>query len=101
MYLIFVLCTGIYFYDTEITPSGQQGVYYFDKNGTQVESFPPEVEARAVIESQFLAKLNHARKLGYEINSTSRILATGGASVNIGILQVSGQCSPQKISLSR
>ena len=45
---------------------------------------------RAVIEGQFLAKLNHARKLGYEISPTSRVLATGGASANERILQVSG-----------
>ena len=85
-------CTGIYFYDPEITPFGQ-GVYRFDKNGTPVESFPPEVEVRAVIESQLLAKLNHARKLGYEISPTSRVLATGGASANTRILQVRQLCS--------
>ena len=87
-----MFCTGIYFYDPEITPSGQ-GVYRFDKNGTPVESFPPEVEVRAVIESQLLAKLNHARKLGYEISPTSRVLATGGASANTRILQVRQSCS--------
>ena len=84
------LCTytGIYFHEPEITPSGR-GVYRFDKNSTQVETFPPEVEVRAVIEGQILAKLSHARKLGYEISSSSRVLATGGAAANKKILQVS------------
>ena len=88
---VLFIITGIYFYDPEITPSGQ-GVCRFNKNGAPVESFPPEVEVRAVIESQFLAKLNHARKLGYEISPTSRVLATGGASANTRILQVSLRC---------
>ena len=47
-----------------------------------------EAKVRAVIEGQFLAKFNHAQKLGYNIGPTSRILATGGASVNEHILQV-------------
>ena len=90
---VLVFRLGIYFYDPEITPSGQ-GVYRFDKNGTPVETFPPEVEVRAVIESQFLAKLNHAKKLGYEISQTSRVLATGGASANTKILQVRQSQNP-------
>ena len=91
MFLFFFCVVGIYFHEPEITPSGSQGVFRFDKNGTQVlKPFPPEVEVRAVIEGQFLAKLSHARKLGYEISASSRVLATGGASTNTGILQVSG-----------
>ena len=85
----FLTHAGIYFHDCEITPSGQEGVYLFDKNGTSVETFPPEVEVRAIIESQFLAKLSHAKNLGYEIGHASRVLATGGAAVNTRILQVS------------
>ena len=88
-----MIIAGIYFDAPEITPSGVQGIYRFDKNGTRVESFPPEVEVRAVIEGQFLAKLNHARSLGYEIISSSRVLATGGASKNKAILQVSRDLS--------
>ena len=52
MNVLFII-TGIYFYDPEITPSGQ-GVCRFNKNGAPVESFPPEVKVRAVIDSQFL-----------------------------------------------
>lgn len=80
--------TGIYFRDTEITPAGCQGLYRFDENSKPVDSFPPKVEARAVIEGQFMAKLTHARNLGYQISSSSRVLATGGASKNSKILQV-------------
>ena len=88
MYFSYEL-TGIYYHTPEITPSGVQGIYRFDKNSTKVDSFSPEVEVRAVIEGQFLAKLSHARSLGYEITSSSRVLATGGGAVNKEILQVS------------
>lgn len=54
-----------------------------------MKSFSPKVEVRAVIEGQFLAKLSHAKSLGYEITSSSRVLATGGGSENEEILQVS------------
>ena len=81
--------SGMYFHQQEIVPSTGHGVHRFDKNGTRVESFTPEVEVRAVIEGQFLAKLCHARQLGYEISPSSRVLATGGASANKRILQVS------------
>ena len=79
--------TGIYFHDLEITPAGQ-GLFRFDTNNKSVDSFPPEIEVRAVIEGQFMAKLTHARNLGYQISSSSRVLATGGASQNPKILQV-------------
>lgn len=85
----FMFCLGVYYHEPEITPSGAQGVFRFNASGTKVDSFPAEVEVRAVIEGQLLAKLSHARKLGYEINPSSRVLATGGASANNRILQVS------------
>lgn len=86
---------GIYFHDPEITPAGCQGSFRFDVRGKKVDSFSPEVEVRAVIEGQFLAKLTHARSLGYQISSSSRVLATGGASKNTEILQV----HPPRLSL--
>jgi xylulokinase len=70
----------------EITPD-VKGIYHF-KGKTQVEGVPPEIKARAIIEGQLLAKFNHARRLGYNIGPSSRILATGGASANKQILQV-------------
>ena len=53
-----------------------------------MDSFPPEREARALVEGQFLAKFVHAQRLGYRISRSSRVLATGGASKNRRILQV-------------
>lgn len=82
-----VTVAGIYFRDPEITPSGR-GQYRFNESGNPVETFPPEVEVRAVIEGQIMAKLYHAQLLGYEITPSSRVLATGGASQNSHICQV-------------
>ncbi|ROI48970.1 Xylulose kinase [Anabarilius grahami] len=54
----------------------------------QVAAFDREVEIRALVEGQFLAKRVHAEKLGYKIIQGTRVLATGGASANKDILQV-------------
>lgn len=54
----------------------------------EVQTFAPEVEVRAVIEGQVMAKLVHAQRLGYEITPSSRVLVTGGASQNQHICQV-------------
>uniref|UniRef100_A0A8C2IFF0 Xylulose kinase n=1 Tax=Cyprinus carpio TaxID=7962 RepID=A0A8C2IFF0_CYPCA len=51
----------------------------------QVSWFEQDVEIRALLEGQFLAKRVHAEKLGYKIRE---LLATGGASSNKDILQV-------------
>lgn len=53
-----------------------------------MDSFAPEVAARAVIEGQIIAKYVHTRSLGFNIGHSSRVLATGGASTNNDILQV-------------
>ncbi|XP_057178795.1 xylulose kinase isoform X2 [Triplophysa rosa] len=55
---------------------------------SQVAVFDPEVDIRALVEGQFLAKRLHAEKLGYKIIPGTRVLATGGASANQDILQV-------------
>ncbi len=78
---------GIYFTEPEITPAGR-GMYRLDQSDAPVEAFPPEVEVRALVEGQIMAKLYHAPQLGYEITPTSRVLATGGASMNTHIRQV-------------
>ena len=78
---------GMYFKDLEITPEGH-GLFRWGSDGASVSSFPPEVEARAIVEGQFMAKWVHAQSLGYHLSPTSRILATGGASQNKAILQV-------------
>ena len=81
---------GIYFKDPEITPAGK-GIFRQDNSGTAVDHFPPEVEVRAIVENQIMAKFVHARNLGYQISGSSRVLATGGASQNPQILQVLGR----------
>ena len=57
---------GIYFEVTEITPFAL-GVYRFDSSGNKVDSFPNDIEIRALIEGQFMAKRAHAESLGYNI----------------------------------
>ncbi|KAL8601349.1 hypothetical protein ACOMHN_054642 [Nucella lapillus] len=78
---------GIYFDVTEIQPL-VQGVFRFDPHGQQVECFPDDVEVRAVVEGQCLARRVHAENLGFGIGPNTRVIATGGASSNQGILQV-------------
>ena len=73
--------------DPEIIPS-VQGTFLFDAFGQPVDSFTPEVTVRAIIEGQIIAKYIHTKNLGFNINRTSRVLATGGASTNSDILQV-------------
>ncbi|TRY55341.1 hypothetical protein DNTS_009045 [Danionella cerebrum] len=78
---------GMFFDVLEISPS-VSGHHRFDAEGRKVSSFSPDVEIRALVEGQFLAKRFHAQKLGYKIVKNSRVLATGGASSNHDILQV-------------
>ncbi|XP_073190753.1 xylulose kinase isoform X3 [Lepidochelys kempii] len=78
---------GFYFDVIEITPEAV-GIHRFNRDNNKVPDFPKEVEIRALIEGQFMAKRIHAEKLGYKIMPRTRILATGGASYNKEILQV-------------
>ena len=43
---------------------------------------------RALVEGQLLAKRLHAETIGFKLTPETRILVTGGASVNLAILQV-------------
>lgn len=47
-----------------------------------------EIEIRAIIEGQCIAKRVHAEDIGYQFSKDTKILATGGASKNRSILQV-------------
>ncbi|GFN93384.1 xylulose kinase [Plakobranchus ocellatus] len=78
---------GIYFDQMEIQPF-IEGEYRFDGDGSKVDSFPPEVEVRAVIEGQFIARKVHAENVGFQLGPKTRIIATGGGSKNQEILQV-------------
>lgn len=76
---------GMYFDLKEILPP-VVGDFKFNKSNDRVAKFSQEVEARAVVEGQFLAKRVHAERLGF--TTGGRVLATGGASKNPGIVQV-------------
>ncbi|XP_053321981.1 xylulose kinase [Spea bombifrons] len=78
---------GFYFDVMEITPHAI-GIHRFNANKQKVSEFPMDVEVRALVEGQFMAKRIHAERLGYKIMPQTRILATGGASCNEHILQV-------------
>lgn len=78
---------GMYFDLMEILPA-VVGDFRFNKNNELVQRFSKEVEVRALVEGQFLAKRVHAEDLGFSIDSTSRIIATGGASTNKSLIQV-------------
>ncbi|XP_066483595.1 xylulose kinase [Tiliqua scincoides] len=78
---------GFYFDVMEIIPEAV-GIHRFNAHNQRIPDFPKEVEIRALIEGQFMAKRIHAEKLGYKILPSTRILATGGASYNKEILQV-------------
>lgn len=79
----------MYYDDPEITPPIEKGVFRYGPDSTPAMSMLPLREVRAVVEGQFMAKYIHAQSLGYKITSSSRILATGGASENVSICQVS------------
>uniref|UniRef100_A0A8C0XE37 Xylulose kinase n=1 Tax=Castor canadensis TaxID=51338 RepID=A0A8C0XE37_CASCN len=78
---------GFYFDVMEITPE-IIGHHRFNPESHEVSAFPRDVEIRALIEGQFMAKRIHAEGLGYRVMPKTKILATGGASHNRDILQV-------------
>ncbi|XP_069179446.1 xylulose kinase-like [Procambarus clarkii] len=79
---------GIYYHMREITPD-LEGVFRFNKADDAVSRFTSrEVEVRALVEGQLVAKRVYAEKLGFNIGSGTRVLATGGASNNNSVLQV-------------
>lgn len=55
------------YYDyAEITPHNKKGDFRFNKNNEKVVKFASnEVEARALIEGQFMAKRLHVEKMGF------------------------------------
>ncbi|XP_071043346.1 xylulose kinase isoform X2 [Parasteatoda tepidariorum] len=78
---------GMYFDALEIFPA-VVGDYKFNKSNGLVPRFSKEVEVRALVEGQFLAKRIHAEDLGVTMDSSSKIIATGGASTNKSLTQV-------------
>ncbi|OAD52555.1 Xylulose kinase [Eufriesea mexicana] len=79
---------GLYFDAQEILPF-VIGDHRFNKANDEISRYSSkEVEVRALIEGQFVAKRAHAEDFGFVIGPNTRIIATGGASTNKAILQV-------------
>lgn len=77
---------GFYYSEPEITPTvNGTGIVRFNEHGKVVNAFNAAMEVRAVVENQILSLRSHAEKLGVAVN---RVLVTGGAAVNPGIVQV-------------
>lgn len=79
---------GFYFDENEIIPRVKKSDHRFDSGRNLVESFPPEVEARAVLEHQCLAKRLHMERLGKVFDNEANLVLTGGASENPAIHQI-------------
>ena len=79
-------CIGFYIRDPEITPPIlNTGIWRFDAGGAAVTQFDPAQDCRAVYEGQFLSMRLHGRNVGFK---PRRILATGGASVDMSLIRV-------------
>ena len=77
---------GFFVREPEITPPMfKTGTWRFDADGRPQTAFAPEMEARAVLEGQFLCMRLHGGRVGL---TPASILATGGASANPAILRV-------------
>lgn len=78
----------MYYDATEILPF-LSGDHRFNKAGEKVSKFAsPEVEVRALIEGQFIARRAYSEDIGFKVGQGTKIFATGGASTNQAILQV-------------
>jgi xylulokinase len=77
---------GFYLVEPEITPPIlKTGIHRFGAGGRKVASFPPDAEVRAVVEGAFLSLRLHSGHVGIRPRT---ILATGGASVDRGMLRI-------------
>ena len=64
----FFASSGMYYDFPEITPHNKKGDFRFNKGNEKVARFASkEVEARALIEGQFMAKRLHVEKMGFKI----------------------------------
>ena len=87
---------GLYYLSPEITPTtgAQFGTQRYDEKGQKIISknkisfLNPAHDVRAVVEGKFLAMRYYGETIGMDTLKARRIIATGGASNNIGILQV-------------
>ncbi|XP_057490575.1 xylulose kinase 2-like isoform X2 [Actinidia eriantha] len=87
---------GFYYKEHEILPPLPVGFHRYvlenftgetsdDLSDREVQEFDPPSEIRALVEGQFLSMRGHAERFGLP-SPPKRIIATGGASTNQGIL---------------
>ncbi|PSS31526.1 Xylulose kinase [Actinidia chinensis var. chinensis] len=87
---------GFYYKEHEILPPLPVGFHRYvlenftgetsdDLSDREVQEFDPPSEVRALVEGQFLSMRGHAERFGLP-SPPKRIIATGGASANQGIL---------------
>ncbi len=77
---------GFYMREPEITPPlFKTGIWRFAADARPQSAFTPEIEARALLEGQFLSMRLHGGRVGL---MPSGILATGGASADPAVLRV-------------
>jgi xylulokinase len=77
---------GFYIRAPEITPPIlKTGVWRFGADGRPADRFEAAEDCRAVYEGQFLSMRLHGRNVGFD---PRRLLATGGASVDKGLIRV-------------
>jgi xylulokinase len=83
---------GFYYPSSEITPTtgSHGGIQRFGPDGKSLDtSFSnPAHDVRAVLEGKFLAMRHFGEGIGMDTSTARRIIATGGASNNVAILQV-------------
>ncbi|XP_076101972.1 xylulose kinase-like isoform X2 [Mytilus galloprovincialis] len=78
---------GLFFGQVEVQPF-VKGTFRFNEKNEKVDAFPPDVEVRAVLEGQMIARRVYSELRGMKITQQTRLLATGGASNNKAIQQV-------------
>lgn len=78
---------GLYFGQVEVQPLVKGTFRYNDKN-EKVDSFTPEIEVRAILEGQMVARRVYSEMRGMKITPQMRLIATGGASQNQAVQQV-------------
>ncbi|KAL4714679.1 hypothetical protein ACJJTC_012596 [Scirpophaga incertulas] len=79
---------GVFWDCPEILPRAGPGRWLLNAAGKPVEKPAPQFEARALLEGQALARRYHAQDIGLQLDEWSRVVATGGASVNKQLLQI-------------
>ncbi|CAF0850752.1 unnamed protein product [Rotaria sordida] len=80
---------GFFYDDHEILPQNIQGRFYFNADDQQIDDLEGAYKARAVLEGQCLAKRLYLQRANIDLtNKVDRIVITGGASVNVDLVQI-------------